>query len=468
MPDKFVNKYFFEYFYKENSEPKGKVKLMAYVYFFVFVTSLIVCGLHLLVSEYDVTNLVLFNVAFLFLYYIFYKYKNVVLAGNLLILLFAATLLDDLYITGGLYSDNLLWFILIPTIAILFLPPRWAAYWSMAVIMILFWTYYEEISSKVSYRKGLENLDPEYYLVSFTCLYLSLMAVIYAFVSGNNNTIAKLKEKSRKINILLDQAEQRNKLFQDQEKQLLKSNQKLEAFAYAVSHDLKEPLRMVISYSQVLKSRYKDNLSKDDEKYFNYVISGANRMHLMFEDLLNFSKLENRDETESVVDLNKILSLVEENLKYKIDQYQVTVFYPEMPVISGKPVFLVQVFQNLIANSIKFRRKDVDPVIDINWKISSDSKWLQIFIQDNGIGIEKDNINRIFGVFQRVHSKEQYEGSGIGLSTVKRTIEDMEGNIKVESSYGSGSTFIIQIPKNRIISTFKIESIGNLKNRYTI
>lgn len=226
-------------------------------------------------------------------------------------------------------------------------------------------------------------------------------------------------------------------------KKLKESNEELQQFAYVASHDLQEPLRMVASFTQLLERRYKDKLDKDGLDFINFAVDGANRMKNLIDGLLSYSRITTHSRPPAPVDLQKLVDNVIGSLNL-IDENNAVIIYDNLPVISGDKNQIFQLFQNLIINGVKYRREE-KPVI----KITADkenSNWL-FKVSDNGIGIEKKFFEKIFVVFQRLNSREKYEGTGIGLSVCKRIIERMGGKIWVDSEINKGSTFYFTLPE---------------------
>ncbi|MCU0545667.1 MAG: PAS domain S-box protein [Oscillatoriaceae cyanobacterium Prado104] len=224
---------------------------------------------------------------------------------------------------------------------------------------------------------------------------------------------------------------------------LQRSNEQLEQFAYVASHDLQEPLRAVTSYTQLLGQRYQHNLDDRADKYINYIVSGAARMQQLINDLLAYSRLGTRGKEFERTDCNDVLQQSLGNLQIAIAETQAVIVCERMPTVMADASQLVQLFQNLIGNAIKFCRQDI-PTIHIS-VAQQDSAWL-FSVRDNGIGIDPEYAERIFIIFQRLHSRREYDGTGIGLAICKRIVERHGGRIWVDSREGEGATFYFTIP----------------------
>jgi light-regulated signal transduction histidine kinase (bacteriophytochrome) len=219
---------------------------------------------------------------------------------------------------------------------------------------------------------------------------------------------------------------------------LKRSNQELEQFAYVASHDLQEPLRMVSSYTQLLERRYKDQLDQDARDFIFFAVDGANRMQHLINDLLDYSRVTSRGKPFAKLDLSTVLGHAIANLQKKVEETGALIVNDDLPFVYGDEVQLVRVFQNLLDNAMKFRGTD-PPRINVSAKTFDDK--IQISITDNGIGIDKIYSDRVFTIFQRLHTKIEYPGTGIGLAICKRTIERHGGKIWFESEPGKGTTF---------------------------
>ncbi|AHF99883.1 histidine kinase [Halostagnicola larsenii XH-48] len=227
------------------------------------------------------------------------------------------------------------------------------------------------------------------------------------------------------------------------ERALERSNERLERFAYSASHDLQEPLRMVSSYLQLIERRYRDALDEDGEEFLEFAIDGADRMRAMIQSLLEYSRVETRGEPLESVDLETAVTDVIDDLQLRIDEHDADITVEELPRVEGDPGQLRQLFQNLLSNAIQYSG-DETPRVHIAAE-RSDSMWT-ISVTDEGIGIDPDETGRIFEVFERLHSRAEYSGTGIGLALAQRIVERHGGDIWAESVPGEGATFSFTLP----------------------
>jgi PAS domain S-box-containing protein len=220
--------------------------------------------------------------------------------------------------------------------------------------------------------------------------------------------------------------------------ELERSNRELQQFAYVASHDLQEPLRTVTSYMQLLQRRYRKQLDNDADEFINYAVDGALRMRELIQGLLDYSRVSTHGKPFEPVDIRAVLDRALANLKAALDESGTEIHLGTLPVVTGDGTQMMQLFQNLIGNAIKFRRAE-EPRVEVGAK-QCDGRW-EFWVRDNGIGIEPQYHERIFVIFQRLHTRDCYPGTGIGLAVCKRIVERHGGCIWVESAPGRGSTF---------------------------
>ncbi len=225
---------------------------------------------------------------------------------------------------------------------------------------------------------------------------------------------------------------------------LKRSNAELERFAYVASHDLQEPLRNIVSFSQLLERRYRGRLDADADEFIGFIIEGGNRMQALIRDLLQLSRIETQAQPPVPTDAGGVVADVVSTLEAPIREAGATVTVGPMPTVMADPVQLAQVFTNLIGNALKYRREGVPPVIAVS-AMQTGRRW-EFAVRDNGIGIAPEYHDRIFEMFQRLHTHDEYDGTGIGLAVVRKIVERHGGAVRVRSTPGEGSTFYFTMP----------------------
>ena len=236
--------------------------------------------------------------------------------------------------------------------------------------------------------------------------------------------------------------------------ELARSNKELEQFAYVASHDLQEPLRMITSYTQLIAKRYKDQLDTDAKEFMHFAVDGAMRMQKLIQGLLEYSRVGTRGKPFAQTPCEEILEAALSNLKLAIEETGATVTHDPLPEVMSDPVQLTQLFQNLIGNALKFRGPDAPKIhLGVERKARTDAASLNVppyewifCVRDNGIGIEPQYFERIFVIFQRLHTQDKYPGTGIGLAICKKIVERHGGRIWLESKPGEGTSFYFALP----------------------
>jgi PAS domain S-box-containing protein len=228
---------------------------------------------------------------------------------------------------------------------------------------------------------------------------------------------------------------------------LEQSNRDLQEFAYIASHDLQEPLRKVLAFGDRLVNKYGDTLDETGKDYLKRMRDASQRMQTLINDLLTFSRVSTRAQPFARVDLNEIIEEVISNLENQIDRTQGKVEFGKLPVIEADPTQMYQLLQNLINNGLKFHQEEVTPVIRVS--ASNAHERCKLTVKDNGIGFDMQYLDRIFKPFQRLHGRQEYEGSGMGLAICRRIVERHSGEITAYSAPGEGSAFIITLPMHQ-------------------
>jgi signal transduction histidine kinase len=260
-----------------------------------------------------------------------------------------------------------------------------------------------------------------------------------------------LREKERKIEELVRENRlqslliERNSRIEKQNEQLRQANEELQQFAYITSHDLKEPLRMIGSFTQVIERQYAPQLGDNAKPYFHYISDGVSRMNSLLDALLQYATIGKVELEIEEVNMNEAVRIAKNNLHVKVQETEANILCDNLPTVRAINSFMIQLFQNLLGNALKFKKEDDRPIILVNAE-DKDTEW-QFTVKDNGIGISPEHRERVFVIFQRLHTRAHYEGTGIGLAICHKIITHFGGRIWVESEQGRGATFCFTLPK---------------------
>jgi light-regulated signal transduction histidine kinase (bacteriophytochrome) len=249
------------------------------------------------------------------------------------------------------------------------------------------------------------------------------------------------------VSLLAEHIAKREIEFNEIMEDLKRSNEDLQQFAYVASHDLQEPLRAIVSFSQLLEDKYHDKMNQDGKEFIQFITDGAKKMNTLIKDLLSYSRITTHAKPSKINNIEKILKNALFNLQEAIKESDAIITYDKLPILKVDKTQFTQLFQNLISNAIKFRRAE-PPRIHISARKIND-EWL-FSLKDNGIGIESKYFDKLFNIFYRLHTKEEYAGTGIGLPICKKIVQRYGGKIWVESELGKGSTFFFTIVPEKI------------------
>jgi signal transduction histidine kinase len=372
----------------------------------------------------------------------FKRWGNILLSSNFVALVWFFFVAFEILKTGGVYSENVPWLIGSPVLAIIFMNNKWGLFWMFIIhafftSIFFYGIYYPEINLNVH--------SEIHFFLSYTVLSFFCFAFVTIFNRSQSKVLRELKEK----NVLLEEQKKEisthSEVLKFKDERLQKSNADLQNFAYSASHDLKEPLRMIGMYTQLLQRRIAPALDERSEEYMFYMTDGVKRMQKLLDDLLLYSRLGKNDNDIQDVDINQTMLLVIYNLTVTIKETNTSIIFSNLPTICASSTEMMQLFQNMVANSIKFRRVDVAPEIMIIHAERGDEHL--ITLQDNGIGIKEEYKEKVFNIFTKLHSTSQYEGSGIGLATCKKIVEEMGGRMWLTSEEGVGTRFYFTFPK---------------------
>jgi len=280
-----------------------------------------------------------------------------------------------------------------------------------------------------------------YTLIGLMLLAIVLTVILYNALRRKRANNQRLEEEVKKRTVELEASNEELKYFNTE---LERSNNELERFAYIASHDLKSPLRNVISFLSLIKRKLRKHDDSDLEEYLTFASNNAHQMHNLIQDVLEFSRFDRSETSETEVDLNESLMMVMQNLQESMTERNAVVFAQSLPTIQSNSVRIMQLLQNLVSNGIKYNQNPKPRVI-VGHRMD---KLNHVFsVIDNGIGIDKEYHAQIFEMFKRLHTREEYQGTGIGLALCKKIVDNLGGEIWLESEEGKGTSFFFSIPK---------------------
>ena len=444
---------FFPLLFSGNDFQRTKGKTMIYI----ILMSIIICiclwtlnFIGIISSDFSYMRTILISIVLLV---IFRLTNSTQITANLFILVLAYFICKLSLHSGGIYSDDTFFLGVLPVIAYILSEVRSAIFWFVAVNL---WTYYlfsltsspEQIQF---FRDQSLSFPPNYYFVF--CLVNSgvLLIMISIFYFHNIKLIKKLKQNKQDLERRNHEYHQQTKTLEETQKRLKYSNIELEQYAYATSHDLKQPIRTINSFASLLKKdlNHQEVLDERNTKVIDQIIKSSNGMLQLVEDLLVYAKLSataNKLPLQKLP-LDEVLDNVLRDLHNQICSNQVTIEREQLPTLEVVPTKINQIFQNIISNAIKFKKKDEPLTIKILSQDNGDH-W-ELAVEDNGIGIEKEHQEKIFAPFQKLHNENEYAGSGIGLATCKRIVDMHKGKIWVESQKNKGTKFVFTLPQGQ-------------------
>jgi PAS domain S-box-containing protein len=309
--------------------------------------------------------------------------------------------------------------------------------------------YLKQCFSNPGPSDSIQTLDLERELQGNDSQFLNLTAAHFTYHRLDEQLLVlAIKDITNRV-LSARRLKELNRELEEQAKELAASNAELEQFAFVASHDLQEPLRMITSFLSQLEKKYNTVLDERGKKYIYFATDGAKRMRQVILDLLEFSRVGYVNQERNMVDMNQVLEEVLSIQKELIRERNAIIEYDQLPEIHAVKSLIRQLFQNLINNAIKYQENDNQPVVKISW--SEDDDYWHFRVRDNGIGIEDTYSVKIFNIFQRLHGKDEYTGTGVGLAICKKIVQEHGGEIGVESQVGKGSTFYFTIAKTQIV-----------------
>ncbi len=416
----------------------------------LLILSTIFCFVNSSIDLGDHTPFLLIGILNLLLIFIFYYTKSITIAGNAFVFIWGLSLAEMSINTGGIYSMDSFSLILIPLTAYSLIGQKSGNFWlgCFLIFIVYLWNLAANPENNLQFLQDRNQFDRSYYLAGQLMIIIFLIGIFSLIAYHYKQLVLQLKLRQDELNDNLGLLKEQSKLLEQSKIELQRSNTELEEYANATSHDLKQPIRNVNNFAALLHRHLskQDKLDTRSEEMLGFITEGSDRMLTLISDLLDFARLKTEKERVfKAVDLNIVVERVLFNLKSQIKKTGTVIEVNSLPKTMVIPIKLGQVFQNLISNAIKFRRKESPLAIQI--QATEEEEHFLISIQDNGIGIEKEFQEQIFTPFKKLHTPSEYKGSGVGLATCRHVIDLHLGKIWVESELGKGSTFYFTISK---------------------
>ncbi len=363
--------------------------------------------------------------------FVLYFSENLSLAGDFFTTASIAVFFGLSISTGGINSPFIIWFLTIPPIGFFYLKKKKARFWTGLTLVTVFLLMILTIVDANMVTQLDKKWMPFIVAFNFSLVLWLFSSVVISFNTGYRRMNQRLTSSNKK---------------------LLESNEELERFAYIASHDLKSPLRNVISFTQLFKRHYQGRLDKVGAEYIEFISSGSRQMYKLIEDILEYSKSGNQERHVESVDLNEVVYLIAQQIKNGGTYGNCNIKYDTLPTIKADLTLMQQLFQNLIENGLKYNIND-NRIVEISYIQKGES--YQFTIRDNGIGIDPTHNKRIFEMFQRLHNSKAYSGTGIGLAICKKIVLECDGEIWLNSTLGKGTDFHFTLKNNHELETEK-------------
>lgn len=443
----------FNRFLPENisEDEKTSINILKYFIFFTILACFVLTLLDWLFPSGDDTPFLLIAGMNLFLVgaLIYTGAKTIV--GNLYVGIWAVILVYLSFQTGGIYSVDALSMTLIPLAGFTLINHKSGFGWLLFYLGYLYYLWWIVDTPEINefYRTQTLVFDKNYYVLGGLIFSIFTFCMFSIFYFQNQRLVKQQKANQIALKKHVELLDKQSILLKETQDDLRRSNTELEEFAYITSHDLKQPLRTVNSFANLLQSHLKKQGVLDEEttQMLQFITTGSRKMNGLITDLLAFAKLKKeKDIIFTKVNLDKLFQSVLFDLKDQIDTSGVIIRMASLPEIQVIPVKMNQLFQNLISNAIKFRKKEVALTIQVGVR-EKVTHW-EFSIQDNGIGIKKEHQEKIFAPFKKLHNSSAFEGSGIGLATCMHIVKLHKGRIWADSVFGEGTTFHFTIAKD--------------------
>lgn len=380
------------------------------------------------------------------------KHRSMILFQNAA-LIFMATLFAGVIFLVDMQTDSTVAVASMYAVVILYswlLPGKYSSIYTAAVCTFLTIISVLQTGEMVANSSDLSNINMVISLVViWTCVTLvSIAKSSFTSLEGINNQLsissAELLEKVKELDVQQQELSDHKIQLENLNENLLVKNRELERFTNIASHDLQEPLRTIGNMTQLISKKYYNQFDDQGKKILDYVTTATKRMTLLIRGLLEFSRIGNIRETEKV-DCQELVRNIVLDLDATIKAVNGIIKISELPPVKGNLVELRMLFQNLISNGLKFRKPDVSPIIAVSAKETN--TYVEFCVEDNGIGIEETDYEKIFLIFQRLHATEDYEGTGLGLANCRKIVELHGGKIWIDSKKGAGTSFYFTLDK---------------------
>lgn len=416
--------YFIPYRYKHDKKLRSSIKVILKVDLGILVFSLLFIPLYIWVDFRSGISVLIFSIVCALCFPFLMKWKgDLSLCAHFFAFASLSVFAGHIYFSGGVHSPYFIWLLTIPPIGFLYMHTREAFIWLAIVVTT-------GMSFVLLPGLGVEipNKLPSAYFPFILSFSFAMVLILFIYVVVNfQRSYRSFNHKLKLANSKLEQ-----------------SNKELERFAYIASHDLKSPLRNVVSFTNLLQLSCYNQMSEEGKEYLSYIEKNSLRMHSLIEDILEFSSTSNRPIKKERVDLNEVVDQISQQIKMD-DRYEdADIKAEKLPVIYADTSSIYQLFQNLIENGLKYNRNAL-PRVELKFD-QTENEELLLSIKDNGIGISKEYKDEIFVMFKRLHTQEAYSGTGIGLAICKKIVNQYGGDIWMDSEEGQGSTFYINWP----------------------
>ena len=409
--------------YKTNSTDFSKAKLLTLIGFIATFFSIITIVAYVAIGFLDGILIVILPIISSLIYLGLIRYSgNLEFCSNYLIISFLTIVSLFVALSNGIYSPYMVWMVAVPVAGYLLSGKRFGDLILFATITIIF-----VLAGLKYFNIEIPAIILGEWFSYFTLLSIVLFLVYIVFL----------------VNWYLRIADQHQGELKALNEKLKLSNIELERFAYIASHDMKTPIRNIISFLNLAERRAENELSPELKEYIDFASKSARELNTLIEDILNYSKVEKSNSEVVNTDLNQILGHVSAAIKKQAAYRNVKVEFEQLPVLKAESSQMTQLFQNLVENGLKYNQSDLP---EVKVKYHSENEKHIITVEDNGIGIEKDYYHSIFEMFKRLNNKDQYEGTGMGLAICKKIVERYNGDIWLESEPEAGSRFHLSFP----------------------